>query len=191
MKKLLIIAITLFFMVGYTANGQTNHDHNKKQDTKQSMTMQKKAGMQEMTNKEGMCPMCGQVIDQEMPMKKYVMMANQLPKMQQQLSLSENQLKQLNDIQASFKKQELDLQSELKQKQMKLKGLLDEMAPANQIEKQLQECANTRISMGVAAYEAATKMKAVLNNDQKELLKSKMMQQNDMMNHDHDEMMKK
>ena len=84
--------------------------------------------------------------------------------------------------------------------------LLDEMVPANQIEKQMQECANTKISMSVSAYETAVKMKDVLNNDQKELLNNRMMQQdgimnpkqngmkqkrNGVMNHDHGEKMKK
>ena len=64
---------------------------------------------------------------------------------------------------------------------MNLKKLLDDMAPASQVEKQLRDCADTRIRMGVAAYETAGKMKAVLNNDQKEQLKNKMMQQGGMM----------
>ena len=64
---------------------------------------------------------------------------------------------------------------------MSLKKLLDDMAPANQVEKQMQNCADTKIRMGVAAYETAGKMKAVLNSDQKEQLKNKMMQQGGMM----------
>ncbi len=97
--------------------------------------------------------------------------------MQQQLSLNDKQVEQLNDLQSHFKKQQIDFQSELQKKQMKLKSLLDDMAPANQVEQQLQDCAATKISMKLAAYKTAGKMKAVLNNDQKEQLKNRMMQQ--------------
>ena len=179
MKKLVIIATALLLMVGYTASAQMMGQNNK-QDQKKSMMMQKSGMMQGMMNNE-MCPMCGQMMNQNMPMQKYGMMVNRLPNMQQQLSLTDNQVEQLYDLQTGFKKQQIDYQSELRKKQMKLKSLLDDMAPANQIEKQLQDCADTKISMGVTAYETAGKMKAVLNNDQKEQLKNRMMQHGSMM----------
>lgn len=188
MKKLVIIATALFLMAGYTASAQTGHDHNNKQDQKQSMMMQNKGEMHDMMN-NGMCPMCDQMMDQNMPMKKYGMIINQLPKMQQQLSLNENQVEQLNELQDGFKKQQIEFQSELKKKQTKLKSLLDDMAPTTQIKKQMQDCADTEISLKVAVYETAVKMKAVLNKGQKELLKNRMMQQNGMMNPGQDEMM--
>lgn len=127
MKKLITIATALFLMAGYMVNAQTshNHNHNNKQDQKQNMTMQKKGMMQDMMN-------------QNMPMEKYMMMVNQLPNMQQQLSLSDMQMEQLNDLQAGFKKQQIDFQSELQKKQAKLKSLLDDMAPVNQVEKQMR-----------------------------------------------------
>lgn len=180
MKKLITIATALFLMAGYMVNAQTshNHNHNNKQDQKQNMTMQKKGMMQDMMN-------------QNMPMEKYMMMVNQLPNMQQQLSLSDMQMEQLNDLQAGFKKQQIDFQSELQKKQAKLKSLLDDMAPVNQVEKQMQECANTKISMGLAAYETAGKMKAVLNNDQQEVLNNRMIQQGGMMNPKQNGMMQK
>ncbi len=180
MKKLITIATALFLMAGYMVNAQTshNHNHNNKQDQKQNMTMQKKGMMQDMMN-------------QNMPMEKYMMMVNQLPNMQQQLSLSDMQMEQLNDLQAGFKKQQIDFQSELQKKQAKLKSLLDDMAPVHQVEKQMQECANTKISMGLAAYETAGKMKAVLNNDQQEVLNNRMIQQGGMMNPKQNGMMQK
>ena len=186
MKKLVIIATALLFMAGYTASAQTGHDHDNKQDQKQGMMMQKNGmmqggGMMQGMMNKGMCPMCGQMMSQNMPMKKYGMMVNRLPNMQQQLSLTDDQVNQLYDLQADFKKQQIDFQSELRKKQMKLKSLLDEMAPANQVEKQMKDCADTKISMKVAAYETAGKMKAVLNSDQKEQLKNMMMQQGGMM----------
>jgi len=208
MKKLVTIATVLFLMAGYWASAQNKtqphpYQNSNKQVNKQSEMMPENGKMQDMMN-NSMCPMCGQMMNQDMPMKKYGMMVNQLPNMQQQLSLNDNQVEQLNELHAGFKKQQVDFQSELKKKQMKLRSLLDDMAPANQIELQLQECSDTKISMGVAAYETAGKMKAVLNNDQQELLKKRMMQHNGMMNpehngtmqkrdgmmnHDHDEMM--
>ena len=141
-----------------------------------SEMMQGGGMMQGMMNK-GMCPMSGQMMNQNMPMKKYGMMVNHLPNMQQQLSLNDNQVEQLYDLQDGFKKQQIDFQSELRKKQMKLKKLLDDMTPASQVEKQMKDCADTKIRMKVAAYETAGKMKAVLNSDQKEQLKNMMMQQ--------------
>ena len=94
MKKLMIIATVLFLMAGYIASAQNMtqpHPHSTKQDQKQSMMMQENGKMQDMMNK-GMCSMCGQKMDQNMPMKKYGMMVNHLPKMQQQLSLNDKQM---------------------------------------------------------------------------------------------------
>ncbi len=155
MKKLVVIATALLFMAGYAASAQNKtqpHPYSHKQDQEQDMTMQKSGMMQDgmmqgMMN-NGMCPMCGQMMNQDMHMQKYGMMVNHLPAMQQQLSLTDDQVEQLNNLQARFKKQQIDFQSELQKKQMTLKSLLDDMAPANQVEKQMQECANTKISMG-------------------------------------------
>lgn len=88
---------------------------------------------------------------------------------------------------------------------MKLKSLLDNMAPDIDVKQQMLACAETKISMEVAAYEMTAKMKSVLNNDQKEQLQNMMMQHSGMMNqqgqggmmqkrdgvmnHDHDGMM--
>ena len=185
MKKLVIIATALLFIAGYTASAQTGHNHNNKQDQKQGMMMQKsgmmQGGMMQGMMNNGKCPMCGQMMNQDMPMKKYGMMVNKLPTMQQQLSLTDDQVNKLYDLQATFKKQQIDFQSELRKKQMKLKSLLEDNASASQVEKQMKDCADTKISMKVAAYETAGKMKAVLNNDQKEQLKNRMMQQGEMM----------
>ncbi|NDP22534.1 MAG: hypothetical protein GZ091_15840 [Paludibacter sp.] len=173
-------------MAGYSASAQAGHDHDNKQDQKQGMMMQKSGMMQsggmmqDMMNK-GKCPMCGQMMSQDMPMKKYGMMVNHLPNMQQQLTLNDKQVEQLYDLQTEYKKQQIDFQSELRKKQMKLKKLLDDMVPANQVEKQMKDCADTKVRMKVAAYETAGKMKAVLNNDQKEQMKNMMMQQDGMM----------
>ncbi|MFA5419756.1 MAG: hypothetical protein WC341_14990, partial [Bacteroidales bacterium] len=116
-----------------------------------------------------------------MPMKKYDILVNKLPAMQELLSLTNDQVNQLYDLQTAFKKQQIDYQSELRKKQMKLKGLLNDMAPTSQIKTQMKDCADTKINMKVAAYDTAEKMKAVLNSDQKEQLKNMMVQQGGMM----------
>lgn len=179
MKKLVIIASALLLMMGYTASAQTGHDHNNKQDQQQGMMMQKSGMMQGMMG-DGMCPMCGQMTGQDMPMQKYGMMVNHLPNMQQQLSLKNDQVEKLLDLQTGFKKQQLDYQAELRKKQMKLKNLLADNASASQVKNQMEACSETKINMKVAAYETAGKMKAVLTNEQKEQLQNMMVQQHGM-----------
>jgi len=175
MRKLAIILTALLFSVGYTANAQMEHEQNNKKGTEQGMMMQKSGMMQGMMG-NGMCPMCGQMMDQDMPMRKYGMMVNHMPKMQEQLSLSDEQVERLLDLQAEFKKQQIDYQTELGKKQMKLKGLLADNASASQVKNQMGSCSETKINMQMAAYETAGKMKAVLNSDQKEQMKNMMMQ---------------
>ncbi len=182
MKKLVIILTVLLFSVGYSAQAQTEHEHDNSQSQEQGMMMQKSGMMQgDMMMGNGMCPMCGQMMGQDMPMRKFGMMVNHLPNMQQQLSLSGEQVETLFDLQAEFKKQQIDYQTELRKRQMKLKSLLDDNASASQVKNQLEACSETKINMKVAAYEAAGKMKAVLNNDQKEQLENNMMQGDGMM----------
>lgn len=195
MKKLMIIATALLFMAGYTVKAQTGHSLNNKkdQDQKQGMMMQKSEMMQGMMDNER-CSMCGQMMNQDMPMQKYGMIVNKLPTMQKQLSLTDEQTEQLYELQADFEKQQVDLQSELREKQMRLKSLLADNASASQVKSQMEECSETRINMGIAAYEIAGKMKALLTNDQKELMKKRMIQMHDqggMMDQDQDGMMKK
>ena len=120
-------------------------------------------------------------MDQNMPMKKYGMMVNHLPNMQEQLSLSDEQVERLLDLQAEFKKQQIDYQTELRKKQMRLKGLLADNASASQVKNQMEACSETKINMKTAAYETAGKMKTLLTSDQKEQLKNNMMQGGGMM----------
>jgi hypothetical protein len=184
MKKLAFIAAALLFSIGYTANAQMGQQNNN-QSQQQGMMMQKsgmmQGGMMQGMMGNGMCPMCGQMMSQNMPMKKYGMMVNHLPNMQDQLSLSDEQVETLIDLQTEFKKQQIESQAELRKKQMKLKGLLADHASASQVKNQMQACSETKINMKVAAYETAGKMKAVLNSDQMEQLKDNMMQAGGMM----------
>lgn len=175
MKKLAIIATVLLFSIGYTASAQMGHEQDNNKGKEQGMMMQKSGMMQGMMG-NGMCPMCGQMMDQDMPMRKYGMMVNNMPNMQEQLSLSDEQVERLLDLQAEFKKQQIDYQTELRKKQMKLKGLLADNASASQVKNQMEAASATKINMKIAAYETAGKMKALLNNDQKEQMKNMMMQ---------------
>lgn len=172
-------------MAGYTANAQMEHEHDNNQSQEQGMMMQKsgmmQGGMMQGMMGNGMCPMCGQMMGQNMPMKKYGMMVNRLPNMQQQLSLSDEQVENLLDLQTEFKKQQIDYKAELRKKQMKLKSLLADNASVSQVKNQMEACSETKINMKAAAYETAGKMKAVLNSDQKEQLKNNMMQGGGMM----------
>ncbi|MFW6277657.1 MAG: Spy/CpxP family protein refolding chaperone [Prolixibacteraceae bacterium] len=175
MKKLVLIVTTILFMAGYTASAQMM-GQNKNQNQQQGMMMQRGGMMQGMMGQQ-MCPMCGQMMmGQNMPMKKYGMMVNRLPNMQEQLSLSDEQVENLFDLQTEFKKQQIDYQAELRKKQMKLKNLLADNASASQVKNQMEACSETKINMKVAAYETAGEMKALLNSDQKEQMKDHMMQ---------------
>lgn len=150
MKKLVIIATAFLLMAGYAVNAQNGtqpHPHIKNQDQEQSMTMPKNGKTQEMMSNG----VCDHMMDQNKSMKKHGMMLNKLPEMQQELSLNNNQIEELKDLQARLKKQ-------------------------------MQDFINTKVSMNAATYKTVEKMEAVLTTEQKEQLKTKMMQQEDRMN---------
>ena len=174
MKKLAMILTTVFFLSGFTVEAQMGQMHNKQSVQQQGMMQRGMMG-------NGMCPMCGKMMQQQMPMKKYMMMVHKLPAMQEQLSLSDEQVNQMIDLQTAFKKQQVDYQATLSKKQMQMKKLLDSNASAAEVKTQMKLCADTKVDMKVAAYETAGKMKALLTDDQKDELKNIMMQQGSMM----------
>jgi hypothetical protein len=174
MKKLAMILTTVFFLSGFTVEAQMGQMHNKQ-------SVQQKGMMG-----DGMCPMCGKMMQQQMPMKKYMMIVHKLPAMQEQLSLSDEQVNQMIDMQTAFKKEQVDYQATLSKKQMQMKKLLNSNAPAAEVKTQMKQCADTKVDMKVAAYETAGKMKALLTDDQKDKLKNIMMQQGSMMQDDDD-----
>jgi uncharacterized protein YxeA len=191
MKKITVLITAILLTFSLSVYAQHQHRSGGDKSGKSSMMqekMTKQGDMMEMMQGKK-CPMCGHMMNQNMPMKKYGMMVNHLPNMQQQLSLTDDQVNQLFDLQTEFKKQQLDYQSELRKKQMKLKSLLADKTSASQVKNQMKDCSETKIDMKIAAYETAGKMKAVLNNDQKQQMKNMMMQQGRMMNHGHDGMM--
>jgi Spy/CpxP family protein refolding chaperone len=103
-------------------------------------------------------------IQQMMP---YLETVKRLPGMQQELSLNDDQVIKLIDLQTAFLKQEVDLKADMIKEELKLKTLLQSDASAKDISEQLKSCAASHIDIGVAAYETANKMKTILNDTQK------------------------
>lgn len=189
MKKTTLIVATFLLVAGLAVNGQTTDEHGQKSEKQQSMMMQQGGMMQGRMMQpgmmghrgmgmmqDGMSPMGGQMMEQH-PMMKYMMMVNNMPRMQQQLSLSQEQTEKLIDLQADFQKQQARQQTAMMDNHQKLQSLLNNMASVDQVKQQMQRCANDKIEMGIAAYETAGKMKAVLTADQNEQLKNTMMKQ--------------
>ena len=197
MKKLVIIITAVFFMAGYTASAQMM-EHGTQQ--RQGTTMQNdgmmhqgmhngtfggtmnsgmhgnmmNGGMGMMQN--GNCPGYGQMMNSGTPIDNTSFLINRLPNLKQQLSLDNNQVEKLFSFQTDFKKQQIDFQAELRNDQLKLNDLIQGTAPSDQIKKQLEAIAKTKIDQEIAAYETAGKMKALLTNDQKEKLESNTVQ---------------
>ncbi|MDZ7723010.1 MAG: hypothetical protein U5R06_09460 [candidate division KSB1 bacterium] len=113
---------------------------------------------------------CGMM--QQSPMMNVMMMVKMLPEMQEELTLTQNQSKKLIDMRADFQKQQIDYKTDLRKKRVDLENMLKQEATAGQIKKQMQFCSNIKIDMHIAAYETLKRMKTVLNDDQKEMLKS-------------------
>lgn len=173
MKTLAMIISTVFILNGFTGNAQMNQGQDQQSGQQQ--------GMMQNMNRDGMCPMYGQVMNQKMHMKKYMMLVNKLPNMQKQLSLTDEQVNQLIDLQTEFRKQHVDHQAQLIKKQMKMEKMLENNASVSEVKKQMQQCAESMVNIKLAAYETAGKMKALLNSEQKEQLQNMMMQQDEMM----------
>ncbi len=169
--KTTLIAILIMISGTLTANAQMDKQNKKKSNEPKEMMMQKKEmpGMQgnKMQNLR-MMPMHGKMMMQDMPIQRYMMMVNMMPKMQDKLSLSSEQTKELIDMKAAFEKQQVDMKSEMTEKNNQLEELLKNEASSNEVQSQLQECADIRIKMHVKAYETAMKMRDVLNEEQKE-----------------------
>ena len=185
MKKLAIVATALFFLAGFSANAQMQQGKMMKSGKKQGMMMHGKGmiqgGMHHNMMGGMMCPMHKGMMGQQMPMKKYMMAVNMLPNMQEKLSLTQDQTEKLIDMQAAFKKQQVDYQADLSKKRMKLQSMMKNEASASDIKSQMQSCSETKVNMKVAAYETAHQMKSVLTDEQREQLDDMMMQQGSMM----------
>lgn len=176
MKKLAVVVTAILFLAGFTANAQMHHGKSQKQGQKQGMMMQKSEMMQG-SMMQGM-------MGQQMPMKKYMMTVNMLPRMQSKLSLTQEQTEKLIDLQTAFKKKQVEFKGDMAKKRMELKNLLDQNASGNKVRSQIEQCTNIHVNMMVAAYETANKMKSVLSDTQKEQLKNMMSSKGSMMKGD-------
>ncbi|PWD98355.1 Spy/CpxP family protein refolding chaperone [Marinilabilia rubra] len=179
--KATLIAILIMLSGTLTVNAQMDKQKKEKSMEQKEMMMHQEekemSGMQgmvpgmkmmQMMQKHMMMPGQGNMMMQDMPMRRYMMMVNRLPKMQDKLSLSPDQTKELIDMKAEFEKQQVDMKSEMAKKQKQLKELLKNEASPSEVEAQLQKCAESRVKMHVAAYETAMNMRNVLNEEQKE-----------------------
>jgi hypothetical protein len=179
--KTTLIAILILLSGTLTTNAQM--DKQSKQKTKEQEKMMMHQEEKEMTGMQGkmmpdmrmmpmmqrgMMPMHGNMMMQDMPMQRYMMMVEILPKMQTKLSLSSEQTKKLIDMKAAFEKQQVDMNTEMTERHNALKDLLKNEASVSEVEAQLQNCSQARVKMHVAAYETAMKMRKVLNEEQRE-----------------------
>ncbi|WP_291856970.1 hypothetical protein [Marinilabilia sp.] len=169
--KTTLIAILILISGTLTANAQMDKQDKKKSNEQKEMMMQEKErpDMQgKMMQNLRMRPMHDNMMMQDMPMQRYMMMVNMMPKMQDKLSLSSEQTKELIDMKAAFEKQQVDMKSEMNEQNNRLEELLKNEASSDEVQAQLQECADIRIKMHVKAYETAMKMRKVLNEEQQE-----------------------
>lgn len=173
MKKTALIAVTFFFFACLTANAQMGHKGNSHSCPKQDM---KKDCM-----RHGGMGSMHQGMKAAKSMKKSMMMVKMLPDMQEQLSLSQEQMVKLIDLRTGFKKQQVDYKAELTKEAMKLQSLLDDEAPADKVKSQLKACSDLKVDMHAAAYETGKKMKDVLTDEQKEDMEDMIKQQCDTM----------
>lgn len=182
MKKMTLIAASVFFLACITANAQMHQGGD-------AQSGQQKAMMPPCMMKGGMGPMHQGMMQKGMmqegmmmakPMKKYKMMVHMLPRMQAQLSLSQEQTGELIDLQANFQKKQVDYKAQLAKKKMKVQGLLDKEAAADEVKDQLKACADIKVEMHAAAYETALEMKGVLDDAQIKKMEDFVMQHGDM-----------
>ncbi len=200
MKTLQIIAVLLIASVP-ALDAQVMMHRGLMQDSTRSQYMQGYRGMGSMTMPGCMYMMQGNMMGRgmmhqgmtgrmnrgmmggrgmmgaQMPLRKYMMMVNLMPSMDQKLSLTDDQVSQLLDMQTNFKKQQVDFRADMARQRMKMQNLMKSDASAAQLREQLQQCSDIRINMQVAAYETYHKMKDVLNDNQKDQLNRMMMRQ--------------
>lgn len=181
MKRFAIIVAAVFFLTGLTAVFTANAQMGKGDDQQSGQHHGMMKGDMKPGMKKGKMGMKHQKMMMQKPMKKYMMMVHMLPAMQEQLSLDQDQREKLIDLQADFKKQQVDFDARSAKEKMKMKSLLENEAPADQVKNQMSTCAGIKIDMKVAAYETAKKMKAVLTDKQVKQMEEMMMQRCGMM----------
>ncbi|WP_141638862.1 Spy/CpxP family protein refolding chaperone [Anaerophaga thermohalophila] len=142
--------------------------HQEENEMSGMQTMMPGMKMMHMMQKRMMMPVHGSMMMQDMPMRRYMMMVKLLPQMQDKLSLSSEQTKELIDMKAAFEKQQVDMKAEMTEYHNNLKELLKNEASSDEVHAQLQKCADIRVKMHVKAYETAMQMRKVLNEEQQE-----------------------
>lgn len=187
MKKLVgIFSIVLIASLVLPANAQPKKGHG-------PMTP-KQWSQQDSSWGEWMMPGMGWgTMNNYGPAFKIMMTIHFLPEMKDTLSLTDQQVEQLDNLQTNFLKQRVDWNAAAEKQMIDLRNLIDKNAPAADVQKALQSVSSNRIDMMVAGYTTYQKMLAVLNSDQKTKLdqmkfrewRSKGMRKHDMQGHRH------
>ena len=166
---LLVLTFLIFPLLSITA--QQGHMHGKMMGEGQMQGNMMQGSMKGM-----MCPMHAGMMQDKMPMMKYMMLVKTLPSMSMQLGLDEGQTEKLIGLQTTSMKQQVDYKAELAKNRMMLQKLLNKDASQEEIKQQMTKCSEIKINMKLAAYDTASQMKSVLNSDQMEKYKNLMMQ---------------
>jgi Spy/CpxP family protein refolding chaperone len=103
-------------------------------------------------------------------LNQQMMWVNRLPDMQNDLSLTDEQVKKLTQLRTEFQKKQIDLKAEAGKKQIDLNTLIDQGVSGAEIRKALQAFTNIEIDSAVSAYETAMKMKGLLTEEQRQKL---------------------
>ncbi len=103
-------------------------------------------------------------------LRKFVWIVKRVPEMQDELSLTDDQVIKLIDLQTAFVKKAAELRADLTKKELKLKSLISSNASTAEIGDQVKTCASTGVEIGIAAYDTANKMLTVLTDSQKKIL---------------------
>ena len=186
MKAFTYLSIAAILLFAGPAAAQ---HHSGKDDGKKTMMTDSTKSMQQGTMMQGQKTMHGEMMHgqmmgmQGMPgygvagnmhctlcmVNQEMMWVNRLPDMQNELSLTDDQVTKLTQLRTLCKKQTIDLNAEV-QKQIDLKTLMDQGASGDEIRKVLQSTTDLEIDSAVSTYETAMKMKALLTEQQKKKL---------------------
>ena len=102
------------------------------------------------------------------PLDQATMTAFLLPELQSELNLSAPQVAQLKQLKQELLTKGKEISSQISAKQKELDALLAlTTTKASEVKKLLEEIANLRAQQEYAGYEASSKMKAVINEQQR------------------------
>ncbi len=188
--SILSILILAVFVVPVWSQGDAEH-HPAQQairpDTTTGMSMMKSAMMQgkmmggkgqmqgHMKGGHGMMGKmdCGHKMAMHGPLMGAFHTIHHLPDLQKQLTLNDDQVQKLKNIQADFLKRKIDLKAVIQKEKVDLKMLVDKNASPAQVRKVLKGILDTKLELQINAYETSQKMLSVLTLEQREQFKSK------------------